>query len=407
MKRLLIVSFGLLLILSNSWAQGVSIVGTWYNPQYGVTMALQPNGAYSFASKQGTMMGRWSLQGYQFTMMEPSGRMIPYRVVNLTATNLQLVDAYGAQLLYQRAVGNQNTQKKPVRTKRSGPDKVLASTGKFKLMQSHIDAAVGLAEFIIGYSLPANEKTNLIGPAKQEFKQAPATFLSEIKKLEDSMAKLHQLTKPEQIAYARLQLTSAMWAGMKNIPLSKRPLLARIIFSHVKVLAFDEKNKLVLTDRDLNAMAEYLLFCHQLYCEMMYQKIPVSQAQVNKFKNDSVRYFAQIPLERKQFMCSATVAWTMLKANYHRLDSFQQGSIKGSIAARFPDSVLPPRKPNYNSASRYTPSGRKKSLAEMQREFQAKQNCFTIMNNMSLQNHATMLNTIENFGGTGNYWEVK
>ena len=28
------------------------------------------------------------------------------------------------------------------------------------------------------------------------------------------------------------------------------------------------------------------------------------------------------------------------------------------------------------------------------------------MNNMSLQNHATMLNTIENFGGTGRYWDV-
>ena len=47
---------------------------------------------------------------------------------------------------------------------------------------------------------------------------------------------------------------------MKNIPISKRPLLARVIFSHVKVLAHDEQNNLVLTDRDLNAMVEYLVF---------------------------------------------------------------------------------------------------------------------------------------------------
>ena len=45
-------------------------------------------------------------------------------------------------------------------------------------------------------------------------------------------------------------------------------------------------------------------------------------------------------------------------------------------------------------------------IDKLRRENMANQNLFNMMNNMSLQNHATMLNTIENFGGTGNYWEV-
>ena len=277
-------------------------------------------------------------------------------------------------------------------------------------MKSHVDAAIGLAEFVTGMRLPQKEVNELTASAKSEFKKMPKTFVAEMKGLKANLDKLHTLKRPEQVAAARLQLTSALWTGIKNLPLSKRPLLARIIFRHVRVLAHDVKNNLVLTDRDLNAMVEYLVFCHQLYNEMFYQKIPVTTGQMAKFKMDAVKYFQKIPLERKQFMCSATVTWTMLKANYNRLGAFQQGQVKGQIAAKFPDTVMPPRQrasasSGYNS--RYTKSGRKKSLAEMQREFQAKQNCFTIMNNMSLQNHATMLNTIENFGGTGNYWEVK
>lgn len=31
---------------------------------------------------------------------------------------------------------------------------------------------------------------------------------------------------------------------------------------------------------------------------------------------------------------------------------------------------------------------------------------FGIMNDVMMNNHATMLNTIENYGNTGNYWEV-
>ena len=47
------------------------------------------------------------------------------------------------------------------------------------------------------------------------------------------------------------------------------------------------------------------------------------------------------------------------------------------------------------------------SLQQQQYDLWQRQQMFNMMNNMSLQNHATTMNIIENIGGTGNYWEVK
>jgi hypothetical protein len=53
----------------------------------------------------------------------------------------------------------------------------------------------------------------------------------------------------------------------------------------------------------------------------------------------------------------------------------------------------------------YNP-GTAKSAAETMRDYNARQQVFKMMNDMSLNNHALSLNIIENIGGTGNYWSV-
>ncbi len=105
--------------------------------------------------------------------------------------------------------------------------------------------------------------------------------------------------------------------------------------------------------------------------------------------------------------------WAMLQANWPKLNAYQQGQLQGQLAARCPTpQAQQPAQSGWSGGS--TPAyggtasggGGKKSMSEMRREFNSRQACFNMMNNMSMQNHATMLNTIENFGGTGNYWKV-
>ncbi|RME06136.1 MAG: hypothetical protein D6816_08070, partial [Bacteroidetes bacterium] len=46
-------------------------------------------------------------------------------------------------------------------------------------------------------------------------------------------------------------------------------------------------------------------------------------------------------------------------------------------------------------------------LRKKQEEMQFSNYYFNTMSNMLTENHATMLNVIENMGGGENYWEVK
>jgi hypothetical protein len=43
---------------------------------------------------------------------------------------------------------------------------------------------------------------------------------------------------------------------------------------------------------------------------------------------------------------------------------------------------------------------------QKQQDLWHQQQMWDMMNTMSLQNHATTLNIIENIGGTGDYWEI-
>jgi len=388
---------GLVVMAFAMSAHAQSLPGTWRNGTYGITMTLDGNGTYTFEGPQGTSSGRWAQQGYMFTMADPTGRVVPYRVVALTATGLMLVDAYGVQLAYERVVpAPVAAPRAPAKT----PARVLAEAGGKRLTTSDLDGALGIVEFVIGGLLPASDRERFTSAAQAEFGADPAAFLAEMGRLGSSLADLHRLTDPAQVAAARQQLFTAFWKAAAPVPVAERPLLLRLIFDHVEILAVDEGAGLVLTRRDLQAALAYLLFAHGLYCEVTGQRLPVSPAMQQTVTAGLTANFKNLPVEQKQFLAGASVVWASVQAQWSRLDAFQQGQYKVKLAARFPDGS------SHQQPASAPSAGRAESLADRQADFAARQRTFQIMHDINLQSHATSLNIIENIGGTGNYWEV-
>ncbi|MCK5148748.1 hypothetical protein KAR48_18480 [bacterium] len=380
------IVFMLLLTVS---ASAQEIYGTWQNSQYNATMILERDGTYAFTGPYGVSTGRWGVQNQQFWMQGQSGQVLYYMITGYSATNFNLADANGVPLYYTR---NASAADATIT--------VLADCNGKQLTSDHINTGVGIIQFIIGQSIKESEIAELRQASIEEFPSGPDEWLRQIASLKQSLQQLHQLQDPLQIGAARQMLFSEFYKATINMTQSDIPLLIRVIYRYVKVLAWDQTNSLVLTDRDADGMIEYIEFSNQLYGI----NTKFSSAERQKYKNDLAHQFILIPLDQRQFLCSASLALLVLKANWQQFSVSQQEQFQDSYVNNQTDQYGLAQVEGYPYNG--TRAEKRAALSRMRRENMANQNMFNMMNNMNLSTHATMLNTIENYGGTGRYWEV-
>lgn len=382
-----------LLLLLGSTLLAQDMTGAWHNAQYGVVMDLKTDGRFTFKGPYGESWGQWGVQGNTFWMQDASGQMIQYAVLALTNTRLDLVDGNGVHVQYLREVPASS----PVSTQDSNTN-ILAQSGGLRLTSGDVHVGVGLIEFVVGQPITPAEVGELTEASIEEFRANPQAFLSEIASLRQSLGSLHQLRDPVRIGLARQKLVAEFHKATRSIPETDKPLLIQVINRYTEVLAFDAINDLVLTRKDAEAMLDYMQFANQ----MANQGAAFSLQQRQAFIAELVAGFSQLPLDQKQFLCSASLAWTLIKANWEAFSAAQQQQFQANYA----QSPQVQHSGQGYGENGYAGESAQQKMARMQREFNARQNMFQMMQNTALGTHATMLNTIENFGGTGNYWDV-
>jgi len=365
------------------------IYGEWKNSQYNISMLLNRDGTFKFTGPNGTSTGVWGAQNQQFWMQDQNNQVFYYTITAYSATVFNLMDANGAALNYSR---NATATQENI--------KILSTVDGRQMTSDHINTGVGIIQFIIGQSIKQSEIEELTTASIEEFPLDPDEWLRQIASLKLSLQRLHTLQDPLQIGTARQMLFSEFYKATVNMKQSDIPLLIRVIYRYVKVLAWDPANSLVLTDRDAAAMIEYIEFSNQLYG--INKKFTPAERQ--KYQTDLSTQFTQIPLEQRQFLCSASLALLVLKSNWQQFNNSQQQQFQENYVNSQTDQYDLDKVEGYPYNG--TRAEKQAALARMRRDNIANQNMFNMMQNMNLNTHATMLNTIENFGDTGRYWEV-
>jgi hypothetical protein len=381
---------------------GQTIAGKWRDSQYNANLELTASGTYSLQYPNGQSTGRFGINGNILWMQDASGgQPVYYTIITMTNDLIILQDANGMRLNYRRVQPQVPGQPAPSGKQpkaSSTPGRTLVSKNGFTLTSAHIDTGVGLIQFIIGKTIKAKEVKELEAQSIVEFNRNPSYFIQEINSLSQSLQTLRSFTEPVRIGLARQQLFAALYQATYQMQEKDKPLMIQVINRYIKVLAHDPANGLVLTDKDAEGMTKYLAF----NSELMGQKIALSDQLVKSVALEMARNFFTMPLEQKQLLCSASLVWQLLEANWNQLSSAQKQQYKSSFQAQIAQ--------NFNPSS-YTYSsppatGGKKTTADAMREYRSRQHMMQMMNEMNMNTHALSLNIIENIGGTGNYWNV-
>lgn len=360
-----------------------ALTGTWTNPEFRFSLSLMPDGRYEFDQAGTVSVGRYQYLNRILALFDlRTMGVAQFMVVATEESSLTLQDTNGVVVTFYRP-GSEPVEARQPEGGGEDTSEVLASKDGFNLTRAGVGIGVGLVQFIIGGPILPAEVEEMERQSVVEFNQDPAWFTGQLTSLEQALRRLQGLTDTVQIGLGRQQLFSELHLATRAIPEADRPLLVRILERYVRVLAVDEANRLVLTDRDVDGYLSYSAFLSGL-TGMSLEVNPDLRTEVTE---QLVAGFSTMPLEQRQMLCMASLLWTVVEANWQRLNESQRGQVTQSVAAQYGNTGAT----NPQAAAA---------------DWNARQNMMKIMSDMNLQSHALSMNIIENVGGTGNYWEV-
>ena len=267
-------------------------------------------------------------------------------------------------------------------------------------------------EFAIANKLSAHEKAQIKSQAIREFQSNPSGLIQEARNLHTGMQQIYQLTEPVRIALGRQALIAELHKATMNLSEAQKPILIKLINTHSPVLAYDPQTNSVFTENNFQGLVDYIKFTYKIAGKAA----PIENK--NTFRQQMIEQFPYLPLEQKQSFCATTLMYNMMQASWNQMTPQQRRDYKSQFVAQNTNYYNPPNySDNSNSggnAQNWTgemPDPNDKAamnawLIRKRAEMNSNQACWNMMQNMSLQNHATSMNIIENIGGGNNYWEV-
>ncbi len=297
--------------------------------------------------------------------------------------------------------------------------KVLATAQGYQMTEGLFQKALRFTEFLLGTKITETEKQQGLQESIAGFQMNPQLTIQETEQLDAQMQLLYQLTDPTQIALARSAMICHLYVAFLNT--AEQPILRQLMDKYTTVLAYDPQNMLAFTEQDFQAYLEMMVFTYKMYGQEIYFD-EMTQIQYREY---FIQQFLHGTVELRQSLCISSVLNEYVQASYQNMSLEQQQNFQASMYNY--------NTPNQNQNTGYTydaygnidysnpaniekmwPEGvntqaeKQAYLMERQSEINAFNNNMTIMNNMNLENHATMLNVINNLGGgDDSYWEVK
>lgn len=262
-------------------------------------------------------------------------------------------------------------------------DQVLAAGQGYQLRQSDLMPAFSLLAFLVQGQLTPQEVNYLTQASITQFQQNPAAFLGEIRGLNQSISQAQMLTDPLKLGEFRHQVIGEFYGTAQKVPANQIPPYFQVLFRRVPVVAFDPKTRVALTQLDLMASLTYLQELYALQGQQIGPQVLQAWAQ------QIAAGFGQLPRDTQNFIASGNIVLSIYRANVARMNQQQQQT----MAQQYTQQAQP-----YRPAT--TAAG--KSMENWHN-----QQTFNIMQDMINSNHVTMMNVIENMGGSDNYWTLE
>ena len=376
--------------------RGRDIQGSWREERFDILLEFG-GGRYSVRSRDGERSGRFSILGKSLFLRDSAtGERERFGISEFDSGLLVLNDSRGAEYRFKRNGGKEVGRHEAMRLAgRWLSDPPLAAQGEKTLTRSRMDSGIDLLQFIIGGKLQPAEVVELTEQTILDFRKDPEYVVQQLESIGESMRSLRSLSDPLHIGLARQELFSALYKTVSGLPESETPLFFRIMRRYIKVLASDSSGDMLLTDRDARAAVRYLAFMSELTGHY----VEIDDAFTDAFIADIAQQFPSMPLEMRQFLCSAGLIWLVTEANWNSLSSEE----REALAERAQE-----QRTRWTNAELHPSSGagERVSAADTAADLETKRLYFQTMMNMNTLSHATSLNIIENIGGTGDYWKV-
>ena len=282
----------------------------------------------------------------------------------------------------------------------------LAASGGYTYTEGHFQKGLRFVEFLVDQRLTPEEIEADREESIEEFRKNPAMAIQQTQTLDQQMQQVYTLTDPVQIALVRSALLSQFQYLFNQT--TEQPVMRQLIDKYCPVLAFDPYNSVAFTKKDFDGMVNLM----QFQAELSGQPFYLDDATYLQWKEYFTQQFLNGTVETRQSMAVMGVVSEYLLAWYAQLDESGKQQVANAMLAQ----SLPQQ--NYEQGNDYSyevqwPEGvntkeeKQAYLRKKQEEMQFSNYYFNTMSNMLTENHATMLNVIENMGGGENYWEVK
>lgn len=421
--------------------QAQSLVGLWSEPTYQMQLQLNADGTYQLQYSQGNSYGQYAMQGNQFWLQDVYGNALAYTVYQLTNTNFQISDANGTMMNFV----NQNPTHSTYTSNSMGNvavsweqkkyNKALTTKDGETLKEKHVRIYANLLEFLIEANLKPHELNQLQQAVVVDFEANPTVLLKDAKQVADALKVIYAQNDFMTIGAARQELFANLHAFAQQNPALQQSPFFQILYQNLQVLAYDSANKLVLTDKDVEAYVKYVEFNNQL----MGINQPISQQEKQTFVQQLASGFSQLTLQQKQTFCSARLLWQVVEANWNQMTPAQQQQIKAQMMAQ----VANPNTGTYqnqgggngygtnyggynNSQTKdYSTMSGDEIMADINADLKrwADEKGMTVeeyleyrrgfnatmptLQRMNMESHATMMNLINAMGGSDDYWTVR
>ena len=251
---------------------------------------------------------------------------------------------------------------------------VIYTSGGYNLTMGDFNKEIMFGEFVLGRTLNYIESQEAYREAIDDFKQNPMQNLQNISYVTQTMGQIYAIQDALQVALIRNSLVAEIYAIYRNS--SESSVLYSLIKKYIHILDYDPKNKLVLTQENIDGLFSLYEFTAQVN-NTQYQP---SYQDIIQTKQQILEIFKNGTLDQKQYLCVTEVYNQLMRSNYENMNSHNQEQLLDQYLDQYPQTN------QYNANTR---------------------DAYRMLGNLSLQNHASMMNSIEAIGGSGDYWYLK
>jgi hypothetical protein len=320
-------------------ASSQMIYGSWRCQDYNWGLELTQDGQYRSGSDIGESVGRYYIDGHLITFQDAYTLSEAIYTFQFAGDLLQLTTQMGDVYLFVR-VGSPAENLPPGVIIEDHPytSPTLASQDGFVLLEDETFTAFELLELIIGKRVSEEEGGELLDAWIAEFQEDPAGFKEKLGEWTAVRDKFYRTTDPWQVGEIREEFLGELYQAS-----AEQDAFSGAVFSHLKVLAFEETNKLALTDRDIESYLDYVAFLVYLSTG---KKAESSESQRNSETDKIVKGFANYPLEAKQFLSRGQVIYRYLTYVWDHAGTEERNQITkgmlgvGKVSAADAASVL-------------------------------------------------------------------